>query len=82
MSREAQSATIDAQEQLRYAREVVRLEGQALLQLAGRLDERPSTERILQPLHLSENDVRALVAFLESLTDEAIDPALLAPPAR
>src|SRR5688572_28177236 len=36
----AAAATIDRHEQLRYAREVVRLEGQALLQLAARLDER------------------------------------------
>ncbi len=45
MSREARDivATIGPQEQLRYAREVVRLEGQALLQLAGRLDERFAT---------------------------------------
>ena len=34
------AAAIGPQEQLRYAREVVRLEGQALLELAGRLDER------------------------------------------
>jgi arabinose-5-phosphate isomerase len=33
------TTTIDPHEQLRYAREVVRLEGQALLQLSGRLDE-------------------------------------------
>ena len=40
MSREAPSskAAIDAAEQLRYAREVVRLEGQSLLQLATRLN--------------------------------------------
>src|SRR5688572_8407357 len=40
MSKEAQPATIDLEEQLRYARDVVRLEGQALLELASRLDER------------------------------------------
>jgi arabinose-5-phosphate isomerase len=42
MSMEARSAAaaIGVEEQLRYAREVIRLEGQALLQLAGRLDER------------------------------------------
>lgn len=49
---------------------------------AGQLDERPSTERILQPLHLSDADVHALVAFLESLTDERIDPALTRAPGR
>jgi arabinose-5-phosphate isomerase len=42
MSTEARSAAaaIGAEEQLRYAREVIRLEGQALVELAGRLDER------------------------------------------
>lgn len=41
MSTEARpAAAIAPPEQLRYAREVVRLEGQALLELAGRLDER------------------------------------------
>jgi arabinose-5-phosphate isomerase len=39
MSMEARTA-LEPAEQLRYAREVVRLEGEALLQLAGRLDER------------------------------------------
>jgi arabinose-5-phosphate isomerase len=42
MSRDARAATpaLGPAEQLRYAREVVRLEGQALLQVASRLDER------------------------------------------
>lgn len=37
-------------------------------------------ERVLEPLGLSERDMADLVAFLESLTDEGVDPALLAPP--
>src|SRR5262245_32038117 len=41
MSREAcTTAAINSHEQLRFAREVVRLEGQALLELANRLDDR------------------------------------------
>jgi cytochrome c peroxidase len=37
-------------------------------------------ERMLVPLHLSEQELDDLLAFLESLTDVAIDPALLGPP--
>lgn len=36
-------------------------------------------ETILQPLHLSDNEIHDLVAFLESLTDENIDPRWLKP---
>lgn len=36
-------------------------------------------ETILQPLMLSNQEIDDLVAFLESLTDDAIDPALKAP---
>ena len=37
-------------------------------------------ERVLQPLDLSEEAIADLVAFLESLTDEGIDKALLTAP--
>jgi cytochrome c peroxidase len=37
-------------------------------------------ERLLVPLDLDEREVGDLVAFLESLTDASIDPALLAAP--
>lgn len=46
---------------------------------------RPSTRGghphpgVLRPLRLDEEEVDALVAFLESLTDEGIDPSLLRP---
>jgi len=36
-------------------------------------------ETILQPLFLSDEEVRDLVGFLESLTDEAIEPEWLSP---
>ncbi len=47
--------------------------------LDGR-DVRPGRETTLQPLQLSAQDVTDLVAFLETLTDEGVDPALLEPP--
>ena len=34
---------------------------------------------LLMPLRLDTDEIDALVAYLESLTDEAIDPALLKP---
>jgi len=37
-------------------------------------------ERVLQPLDLSEREMADLVAFLASLTGDALDPELLAPP--
>lgn len=37
-------------------------------------------EQILKPLHLSDRQIRDLVAFLESLTDDRIDPSLTRPP--
>ena len=37
-------------------------------------------EQMLVPLHLSEGDIADLSAFLESLTDTGLDPALLAAP--
>lgn len=49
-----------------------------------REDLRPSTapgETILQPLGLTEAQRADLVAFLESLTDDSLDPAAIAPPA-
>jgi cytochrome c peroxidase len=39
-------------------------------------------ERILKPLHLTAAEIDDLAAFLESLTDESIDPALFRAPAR
>lgn len=38
------------------------------------------TETILEPLMLSDRQIADLEAFLRSLTDESIDPALLRPP--
>jgi hypothetical protein len=38
-------------------------------------------ERMLVPLHLSEQELDDLEAFLHALTDVSIDPALLLPPA-
>lgn len=37
-------------------------------------------EQVLKPLELSAREQSDLVAFLESLTDESLDPSLLAPP--
>lgn len=37
-------------------------------------------EQVLQPLHLSPREIADLAAFLRSLTDNSLDPALLAPP--
>jgi cytochrome c peroxidase len=37
-------------------------------------------EQVLQPLELTEDEQADLIAFLESLTDENLDPSLLAPP--
>lgn len=49
--------------------------------LEGRRGQAAQQERILMPLHLSDGEVDDLVAFLESLTDTAIDRSLLAAPA-
>lgn len=38
------------------------------------------SERLVQPLDLDEGEEADLVAFLESLTDESLPPALLGPP--
>lgn len=38
-------------------------------------------EHVLTPLHLSKGEIDDLVAFLRSLTDTSIDPALKEPPA-
>jgi len=48
--------------------------------LEGRRGLPAQQERILAPLHLSEQEVEDLVAFLESLTDTAVEPSLLGPP--
>lgn len=39
-------------------------------------------EKLIQPLHLTDQERADLVAFLESLTDEDLPEELLAPPAR
>ncbi len=73
----ARTAPYMHQGQLPTLRDVLRFYSM----LAGTADAGPSRERILVPLRLSAEETDDLVAFLESLTDEAIDPALLAPPA-
>lgn len=47
---------------------------------AGTVDPGSNGERILKPLHLSQQELDDLVAFLQSLTDEAIEPGLLRAP--
>jgi len=49
--------------------------------LEGRRGLPAQRERILVPLQLGEQEVDDLIAFLESLTDTAIEPSLLRPPA-
>lgn len=49
--------------------------------LEGRRGLPAQQERVLVPLHLSPQEEDDLVAFLESLTDTAIEPSLMAPPA-
>ena len=49
--------------------------------LEGRRGLPAQQERILVPLQLSPQDKDDLVAFLESLTDTALEPSLLRPPA-
>jgi cytochrome c peroxidase len=49
--------------------------------LEGRRGLPAQQERILVPLQLSPQDEDDLVAFLESLTDTALEPTLLRPPA-
>jgi cytochrome c peroxidase len=48
--------------------------------LEGRRGLPAQQERILVPLQLSEQETADLVAFLESLTDTALEPSLLRPP--
>lgn len=48
--------------------------------LEGRRGLPAQQERILVPLHLAAQEMDDLVAFLESLTDTAIEPSLLRPP--
>lgn len=43
-------------------------------------DDHGSKETILKPLNLSESEMRDLIAFLETLTDESIDPRLKSAP--
>lgn len=48
--------------------------------LRGAVSGAHHREAVLRPLALTQDEIDDLVAFLESLTDEAIDPALLRPP--
>jgi cytochrome c peroxidase len=48
---------------------------------AGTGDSRSNGEKILKPLHLSPTEMEDLIAFLQSLTDDGIDPKLLSRPA-
>lgn len=48
--------------------------------VAGTVDQGPNSEKILAPLHLNEQETSDLIAFLESLSDEAIDGALMQAP--
>jgi cytochrome c peroxidase len=48
--------------------------------VAGTTDPGSNGERILKPLHLTKEETDDLLAFLNSLTDESIDPALLRSP--
>lgn len=48
--------------------------------VAGSVDQGPDGERILTPLHLTAQETDDLLAFLESLTDESLDPSLLDAP--
>ncbi|MEM9800163.1 MAG: cytochrome c peroxidase [Planctomycetota bacterium] len=48
----------------------------------GAREDSSSAERILRPLDLTEEDQRALVAFLESLTDDSLDLSLVRAPER
>jgi cytochrome c peroxidase len=47
---------------------------------AGTVDPGPTGEKILIPLHLSPEELLDLTAFLEALTDEAIEPELMRAP--
>jgi len=49
---------------------------------AGALPGGPAQEQVLTPLNLSSGEIDDLIAFLESLTDEAIDRSWLSPPSR
>ena len=48
---------------------------------AGTADPGSNGEKILKPLHLSPEELDDLVAFLQALTDEAIEPGLMRAPA-
>jgi cytochrome c peroxidase len=47
--------------------------------LEGQVRANHHQEQILMPLNLSDREIDDIIAFLESLTDERIDPALLKP---
>ena len=46
----------------------------------GALPPGPAQERLLVPLHLTDDETNDLIAFLESLTDAPLDDVLLFPP--
>lgn len=67
------------QGQFRTLEEVVRF--YSTLSMAGTLVRFGHSERaMLTPLMLTPDEISALVAFLETLTDEQVDPELLKPP--
>lgn len=65
------------QGQIPTLREVVRFYST----LEGAVSAGHHGEKLLEPLNLTEAEIDDLVAFLESLTDTAIDPKWLSPPA-
>lgn len=72
----AKSAPYMHQGQFKSLQEVVRFYST----LQGRVPAGHSEPFVLVPLMLSPDELAALVAFLESLTDESIDARLLKPP--
>ncbi|HVS08613.1 MAG TPA: cytochrome c peroxidase [Planctomycetota bacterium] len=72
----ARTAPYMHQGQLASLRDVLRYYSS----LEGSLPPDHHRETILRPRNFSEQEMVDLEAFLEALTDESIDPALLAPP--
>jgi len=50
-------------------------------ELDGAVPLKPADERLVLPLHLTEEEKVDLLAFLHSLTDESLDASLVGPPA-
>ena len=50
-------------------------------ELDGAVPLKPADERLVLPLHLTEEEKADLLAFLHSLTDESLDASLVGPPA-